>query len=301
MLAHFFPRKRCIMCVSGTLADPINSIVSAPSRSRRFCQVADPIGLNPTGRFTGLADCYAKYRPGYAPAAIDCMVRECGLDPNCTVVDVGCGTGISTRLLAERGLRVIGVDPNLDMLSTAKETAFNSPIPIEYRQGEAEAAGLDSSVAKAVTAFQAFHWFKGEAALAEFHRVLVPSGWLALVWNDRDDSDPLTAAYHKILSSSREGQKIADSWRTSSAILNNSPWFEPPRTFTLPSEQSLDEEGLIGRAMSASYAPREPEALEQMKVNLRQLFAASQVDGIVRMRYQVNLFLAQRKQQRRQR
>jgi SAM-dependent methyltransferase len=256
--------------------------------------VADPIGLNPTGRFTGLADCYAKYRPSYAPAAIDCLVRECGLSSGSTVVDVGCGTGISTRLLAERGLRVIGVDPNLDMLNTAKETTFSSPVPIDYRHGKAEATGLDPSIARAVTAFQAFHWFKGEAALAEFHRVLEPNGWLALVWNDRDNNDPLTAAYHKILSSTREGQKITDSWRTSSTILDNSPWFEPPRTFTLPSDQSLDEEGLIGRAMSASYAPREPAALKKMKLDLRQLFAAFQVDGTVRMRYQLKLFLAKR-------
>ena len=47
--------------------------------------------------------------------------------------------------------------------------------------------------------------------------------------------------------------------------------------------------------MSASYAPREPGALEKMKLALRQIFAASQVEGIVRMRYQVNLFLAKRR------
>jgi SAM-dependent methyltransferase len=259
--------------------------------------VADPIGLNPTGRFTGLADCYAKYRPSYAPAAIDCLVRECGLSSGSTVVDVGCGTGISTRLLAERGLRVIGVDPNLDMLSSARETTFDSPIPIEYRRGEAEATGLDSSIPSAVTAFQAFHWFDREKALADFHRILQPGGWLALVWNDRDDNDPLTFAYHKILSSTLEGQAITSFWSKSTDVLFSTRWFEPPRTFTLQSDQSLDEEGLIGRAMSASYAPREPGALEKMKLDLRQLFAASQVDGIVRMRYQVNLFLAKRRDQ----
>ncbi len=46
--------------------------------------------------------------------------------------------------------------------------------------------------------------------------------------------------------------------------------------------------------MSASYAPREPVALEKMKQELRYLFASSQVDGMVRMRYQVHLFLAKR-------
>jgi SAM-dependent methyltransferase len=252
-------------------------------------------GLNPTERFTGLADCYARYRPSYPSEAIDCLIHECALSPNSTVVDIGCGTGISTRLLAERGLRVIGVDPNADMLTTAKQTPLgNVAGGIDYRQGKAEETGLDSGIAKAVTAFQAFHWFSNDATIGEFHRILEPRGWLALMWNDRDDSDPLTAAYHRILTSTPEGQAITNSWRTSTAILDNSPWFERPRAFTFSSEQLLNEEGLIGRALSASYAPREPIPLEKMKQGLRDLFARSQVDGIVRMRYQVHLFLAKR-------
>ena len=35
--------------------------------------------LDPTGRFTGLADLYARCRPGYPDAAIDYVVRRCGL------------------------------------------------------------------------------------------------------------------------------------------------------------------------------------------------------------------------------
>ena len=131
-------------------------------------------------------------------------------------------------------------------------------------------------------------------ALAEFHRILEPRGWLALVWNDRDDSDPLTAGYHVILSSTPEGKSITRSWRKSSEILWSTPWFERSRTFTFVSEQEMDEEGLIGRAFSASYAPREPARAEQMKVALQELFARFQVNGNVRMRYQVNLFVARR-------
>ncbi|HEV8059660.1 MAG TPA: class I SAM-dependent methyltransferase [Gemmataceae bacterium] len=252
-------------------------------------------GLNPTGRFTGLAHCYARYRPSYPPQAIDCLLCECGLAACSTVVDIGCGTGISSRLLAERGLRVIGIDPNADMLTTAKQTQLGDVSgSIDYRQGKAEETGLDSGIARAVTAFQAFHWFSNEATLEEFHRILEPRGWLALIWNDRDDRDPLTSAYHKILSNSAEGRAITNSWRTSTDILRKTPWFQPPSTFTFPSEQILNEEGLIGRAMSASYAPREPVALEKMKQELRDLFASSQVDRNVRMHYQVHLFLAKR-------
>ncbi len=253
-------------------------------------------GLNPTGRFTGLAQGYAKYRPSYPTQAIDCLIQECGLSPGSTVVDIGCGTGISTRLLADRKLHVIGIDPNDDMLSTARNTTRSENSgTIEYHIGKAEATGLPAGFAKAVTAFQAFHWFGGEEALAEFHRLLVSDGSVALMWNDRDDSDPLTAAYHDILASTREGEAIANSWRKSSDVLFHLRWFEAPRTFTFDSDQVLDEDGLIGRAMSASYAPRDPGPREKMTGELRQLFHQHQAGGVVRMRYQVSLFVARKR------
>ncbi len=38
--------------------------------------MSDAEDLNPTGRFTGLADCYARYRPSYPSEAIDCLVQD---------------------------------------------------------------------------------------------------------------------------------------------------------------------------------------------------------------------------------
>src|SRR5438270_141737 len=58
-----------------------------------------------TERFTGLAQLYAKSRPGYPDAALDFLMDRCGLRPGSMAVDLGCGTGISTRLFAQRGLR----------------------------------------------------------------------------------------------------------------------------------------------------------------------------------------------------
>jgi SAM-dependent methyltransferase len=252
-------------------------------------------GWDPTGRFTGLAAGYAKHRPSYPREAIDCLIQQCRLHAGSTVADVGCGTGISTRLLAARGLHVIGVEPNADMMAAAQGTAPEDESGvIEYRDGQAENTGLPASCAAAVTAFQSFHWFDGERALAEFHRILAPGGCLALVWNDRDDTDPLTRAYHDILIGSLEGQAVTSSWRQSSEILNHSRWFALPRVFTFSSDQILDEEGLVGRALSASYAPREPANREKLVAGLRDLFKNAEQNGLVRMRYQVNLFVSQR-------
>ncbi|HVS35210.1 MAG TPA: methyltransferase domain-containing protein, partial [Gemmataceae bacterium] len=89
--------------------------------------MSDLARWNPTGRFTGLSDLYAKYRPSYPEEAVDFIIRRCGLDSTTTLVDVGCGTGISSRLFAARGIPVIGVDPNDEMRSRAEASGGRKP------------------------------------------------------------------------------------------------------------------------------------------------------------------------------
>src|SRR5580658_2649045 len=52
----------------------------------------------------------------------------------------------------------------------------------------AEATTLPDASVELVTAAQAFHWFDPAAARAEFARILRPSGWVAVIWNERKKS-----------------------------------------------------------------------------------------------------------------
>src|SRR5262249_14230672 len=145
---------------------------------------------------------YAQYRPAYPPAALDFIQAHCGLGPGAGLVDVGCGTGISTRLFAERGVRVLGIEPNDEMRRQAEATPLSPELPAPvYRSGRAEATGLPDQSADAVLAAQAFHWFEPNAALGEFRRLLRPGGWVVLMWNERAESDPCTAAYGQVVRS----------------------------------------------------------------------------------------------------
>src|ERR1043166_6631807 len=81
--------------------------------------MSDLSNCNPTGRFSGLADLYAKYRPSYPDAALDLIPTRGRLGPTSLLVDVGCGTGISSRLFALRGVPVLGIEPNADMRTRA--------------------------------------------------------------------------------------------------------------------------------------------------------------------------------------
>jgi 2-polyprenyl-3-methyl-5-hydroxy-6-metoxy-1,4-benzoquinol methylase len=70
--------------------------------------------LNPLDRFSDRAADYVKYRPSYPMAAIDIILEGLGQTP-LVAADIGAGTGISSRLLADRGVRVLAIDPNAAM------------------------------------------------------------------------------------------------------------------------------------------------------------------------------------------
>jgi SAM-dependent methyltransferase len=257
--------------------------------------MADLSNYNPTGRFTGLAENYAKYRPSYPAAAIDFILTHCELGPRSRLADIGCGTGISSRLFAERGLEVIGIDPNDEMRRQAERTAANlrGPSPA-YRKGRAEETGLADASADAVLAAQAFHWFAPEPTFHEFHRTLKVGGWVVLMWNERDETDACTADYGRVIRSAPDAATVEMPRGKAGDFLLTSSLFVDAARFPFTNEQPLDEDGLLGRAFSASYAPREPAAAHAFAAGLHEVFARWQRNGIVTLRYETSVYVARK-------
>lgn len=206
--------------------------------------------IHPAARegFSREAGAYERSRPGYPPSALAWLVRRLGLAPGVTVLDLAAGTGKLSRELAATGADVIAVEP-----VAAMRAALERLVPAARAlDGTAEAIPLPDGVAAAVTVAQAFHWFDGDRALAELHRVLAPGGALALVWNRRDLSDPTQEALRAVLDR-RRGETPAhrtDAWR---AAFERTPHFGPLEEVSFPNVQWLDAEGLVARALSTSF------------------------------------------------
>ncbi len=117
---------------------------------------------------------YARYRPDYPDSLGDYLA---GIAPDrAQAVDVGCGSGQLTALLARRFAAVVGLDPSADQLAHA------AGLPnIRYRQAPAEALPLPDGAASLVTAAQAAHWFDLPAFYAEVRRIARPGAVLALI------------------------------------------------------------------------------------------------------------------------
>lgn len=243
--------------------------------------------LDPLNRFSDRASDYVKYRPTYPGSAIDAILT--GLATPVTAADVGAGTGISARLLGDRGGRVWAIEPNTAMSQLA------APHPqVEYRQATAEQTGLPDRSVDLVTCFQAFHWFNPDPTLAEFARILKPGGRLAPVWNTRDYHDGFTNEYGELLRQASNKHPALDSSFNRTETMPKSDRFTNFREMQFGLEQPLDLPALIGNAKSRSYAPTEPETLNQLIQDLEHLYERYKNDqGVVTLKYLTKVFMAE--------
>lgn len=117
---------------------------------------------------------YAAHRPDYPPELAAALARACARRGH--GVDIGCGSGQLTALLAPHFDRVTGIDPS------ASQIAHATPAPgVTYATGRAEATGLPDGCADLIVAAQAAHWFDLPAFYAEARRIARPGAVLALV------------------------------------------------------------------------------------------------------------------------
>lgn len=243
-------------------------------------------------RFDGLADLYARARPDYPRVALEHVRARTGLAQGEVAADIGSGTGISTRLVAGLGWRVIGIEPNAEMRARAEEVAATGSV--EYRAGTGEATGLEDGSVALVVCAQVFHWLEPEAALHEFRRVLRPDGWVALLWNERDERDPATAAYGAVLRWSDEAADLEDRRRRAGYALLESPWFVDGERVDFPHEQVLERQGAIERALSVSYAPRDAADRERFVHRLEEILERHGTGDRLRLSYRTTVWTARR-------
>jgi SAM-dependent methyltransferase len=161
--------------VSVTAGDPFRR--RTVERSRLFDQEAER---------------YDRCPPRYPDVVIDALL---GPEPSrLEVLDVGCGTGIAARPMAERGAKVLGVE----LAPRMAEVAFRQGIDVEigaFEEWDAAGRRFDR-----VTSAQAWHWLDMPAATAKAASLLRPNGILGLIWSGGAHPDDLVDALEEVYS-----------------------------------------------------------------------------------------------------
>lgn len=161
-------------------------------------------------RFTGFEDTYDQHRPEAPQEVVALLTGYLERKPS-VVVDLGCGTGLSSFAWKDAADQVIGVEPNDDMrgkavakLQTLEQEARSSGADIadiKFVSGYSNQLALKDQSADIITCSQSFHWMDPASTLKEVSRVLRDEGIFAVY--DCDWPPSLTwkveQAYHELI------------------------------------------------------------------------------------------------------
>ncbi len=236
--------------------------------------------LDSRTRFTETAGLYRRYRPSYPSQVFDWIFQSANVPPGTQVVDLGCGTGIASRQMAARGMDVLGIDPNEEMLAVARADGSG----VRYLRGEAADTRLPASSIGLVVCGQSFHWFDTLATMSELRRILVPHGFCAAFWNVRATGVPAMDEYEELLHSIgdyRSLPKPGDAIRE----IERSPQITSLRAIEFPHSQCLDRDGFFGRVSSSSYVVHGLYRRAEFDRALTELFERYAVDGEIELNY----------------
>jgi SAM-dependent methyltransferase len=247
-----------------------------------------------TERFGVRAAAYARARPGYPDFAVAALAQALALPSGATIVDVGCGTGLSCEPFLRAGFAVIGVEPNAPMRAQALERLAGQP-RFTAGNGRAENTGLAAGCADLYLAAQAFHWFDVAAARNEALRILRPPARAALIWNDRSaEGSPFALGYEALLREySPDYLELRHRHERRDRIdgfFGGAPW----RTITVTHNDRLDFPRLADRLNSASYIPAPgDDRHEPMMAALQRLFAQTAQHGTVVMEFETRMIVGE--------
>lgn len=125
---------------------------------------------------------YAKYRPSVPFSVIDRIVSYLHIKlpgARALMVDVGCGSGQNTEIIAKKFDKILATDVSPAQIAEAKKISLSSNVI--YQVSPAEKTLCSDNSVQLITACQACHWFDMEAFYQEVERVLVPGGVVALI------------------------------------------------------------------------------------------------------------------------
>jgi SAM-dependent methyltransferase len=239
--------------------------------------------------FARATEAYERGRPGYPPTAVSFLCAELGIGPGRRILDLAAGTGKLTRLLAPSGAELVAVEP-VDEMRAALAAAVPGASALA---GTAESLPLADDSVDAVVAGSAFHWFRGDEALAEIHRVLRPKGRLGLLWNVRDESVPWVAELTAIMEPHRGGTPgyRSGAWREA---FERTQLFSPLEHAEFHHVHALEPTAVEARVASVSFVAALPDDdRARLLARVRELLATDRTTrgrDAVELPYRTDVF-----------
>ena len=127
--------------------------------------------------YAGSADYYAQGRMPYPPEVAGALRDALGLDGTGRLLDVGCGPGSFTLVVAPLFAEVVAIDADAAMVRAGADAARRAGLTnVVWRSMRAEDLPADLGRFRVVTFAQSFHWLDRERVARAVRTMLEPDG-----------------------------------------------------------------------------------------------------------------------------
>lgn len=203
----------------------------------------------------GYPEQYHAVRPRLPRAVADLLCQYARCQQPGVVVDLGCGTGLSTQVWIDRAEAVVGIEPLEAMLEIARANVRGANV--RWLHGYAHDTGLPEGVADIVVCSQSFHWMEPQTTLREAARILRDRGVFAAVDCDKPAVDwevetiadrfSIRARAKRDELGIRVGASCARGWPKDGHLqqMRDSRWFDYVRAVSLHQAESIAGERMV--------------------------------------------------------
>ncbi|KAM5153075.1 putative methyltransferase isoform 2-T2 [Mantella aurantiaca] len=260
------------------------------------------------------ADYYQKFRFEPSQEIIDIILGfldERLPGPHGFAVDVGCGTGQSTRILSPHFEKVLGTDISDAQIEEAKKPS-GSP-NVTYSACPAEEVPVGDASVDLLTACAAVHWFNIDKFLIEVDRILKPRGCLAffsympsMEVHYQDRSEQMTRVFSDVqnILAPYQHEKVHHVNSGYKEIFDAIPYTDKKRIEGVVTKIKMPLSGLLGLiqtfSMFQTYLRSEPEKAKEMirtvEERFLQIMETSSIYTVVEVWFHNILVLASKPQ-----
>ena len=167
---------------------------------------------------------------------VELIWKLLALEPGLELLDLACGHGRIANPLAERGVRVTGLDATPRFLELAREDAAARGVEVEYVEGDMRSIPWAERFDRVLSWFTSFGYFgddENRGVLAEAWRALKPGGLLAVELNHRDN--------------------LLGRWEDESVTERGEDRMIDRRRFDVATSRSLDERTVVRGGSSRTF------------------------------------------------
>ncbi|CAG7653871.1 class I SAM-dependent methyltransferase [Paenibacillus allorhizosphaerae] len=259
-------------------------------------------------RFSGYEDVYDKYRPQAPQALVQVLTNYAGGKPS-LVMDIGCGTGLSSFVWKDDAQKIIGVEPNADMIGKARDNLHRiGASHISFVQGYSNQLDAASGSVDVITCSQSFHWMEPESTLREVARVLREGGVFAaydcdwpptIHWSIEEAYERLVSKADVIIArlAQEEDRALKRDKGKHLSNLKNSGAFRYCKEILFHNIERFDAERYVGLALSQGGvqtvfklgSSELDEDIETFRTRVAQYFSGKSLDVLFSYRMRVGV------------